>query len=127
MTKLGKSAHSKGFKIESRIATSTQSIKSIKTITSDFRHHEPTITTNSSSSKVVDKRPERDLAIETSSTKKARQDEGIDAMIKSFFLGDSSSNYNKTQYTRNCVVLLYMMQTRERELEPSNFWQVITK
>jgi len=121
MTKLGKSAHSKGFKIESRIATSTQSIKSIKTITSDFRHHEPTITTNSSSSKVVDKRLERDLAIETSSTKKVRQNEEIDVMIEFFFLGDSSSNYNKTQYTKDYIVLLYMMQTRKRELETSNF------
>jgi len=109
MAKLGKSAHSKDFKIESRIATSAQSIKLIKIVTSGFRHHESTITTSSSSSKVVDKRFERDLAIETSSTKKARQDEEIDAMIEFFFSSDSSSNYNKTQYIKDCVVLLYMM------------------
>ncbi len=121
MTKLGKSAHSKGFEIGSRIATLAQPIKSIETITSGSRHHGPTITTGSSSSKVVDKRPKRDLAIETSSTKKARQDEEIDAMIEFFFLGDSPPNYNKTQYTKDCVVLLYMVQARERELETSNF------
>jgi len=72
MTKLRKSVHSKDFKIESRIATFAQFIKLIKTITSDFRHHESTITTNSFSNKIANKRSKRDLAIETSSTKKTR-------------------------------------------------------
>ncbi len=127
MTKLEKSVHSKGFEIESRIATSTQSIKSIKIVTSDFRHHESTITTSSSSNKVVDKRSKRDLVIKTSFTKKTCQEEEIDVMIKFFFSNDSFLNYNKTQYTKNCVVLLYIMQIRERELKTLDFWQVITK
>jgi len=72
MTKLEKSVHLKSFEIESRIATFAQSIKLIKIVTSDSRHHKSTITIDSSSSKIANKRLKRDLAIETSSTKKTR-------------------------------------------------------
>ncbi len=42
-------------------------------------------------------------------------------MIKFFFLSDSFLNYNKTQYIKDCVVLLYIMQIRKQKLKTLNF------
>jgi hypothetical protein len=72
MTKLRKSAHLKKFKIESRIATSTQSIKLIKIVMSNSWHYKLTIIINSFSNKIVDKRFKRNLVIKTFFTKKTR-------------------------------------------------------
>jgi len=70
ITKLEKSIYLEDFEIESCIATSTQSIKLIKTITSSSQYYRLIITINSSSNKIVNKRSKQNLAVKMSFIKK---------------------------------------------------------
>lgn len=102
------------------VAQSTQQAKDASKASGSrtLRDHELVIIVDNSSTRVAGKRSKRDLDIETSSIKKAR---GIDVMIEVFSLEEPPPNYNKTQYTRDCVILLFMIKTQEQRKKILNF------
>lgn len=102
------------------VALSTQHAEDASKF-SDFRivRDQKSVTTvDTLFSKAVNKRSKRDLDVEIFSIKKTRE---FDNAIKDFSFEESSFNYNITQYIRNCVALLFIIEAQKHKRKSSKF------